>query len=77
MTQEQKIYAVQNVKKTISITATALVFLVMMDLMILFTSMAQIAVEGKTGYWNPFWKAQARAVVILLARVDGIDLTNK
>ncbi len=76
MTQAQKIHAVQNVKKTISVTASVLVFAVMMDLMILFTSMAQIAVEGRTGYWNPFWKAQARAVVTLLAKVDGIELTK-
>lgn len=76
MTQAQKIHAVQSVKKTASVTASVLCFAVMVDLMILFTSMAQIAVEGRTGYWNPFWKTQARAAITLLDKVDRLTLTK-
>jgi hypothetical protein len=49
----------------LSITATSIAFLVMFDLMILFASLAQIQLEGRTGYWNPFWKAQAEVVLSL------------
>jgi len=52
-------------KKALSVTATSIAFLVMFDLMILFASLAQIQLEGRTGYWNPFWKAQAEVVLSL------------
>ena len=38
-------------------------FAVFFDIAILFTGLAQIAYEGRTGYWNPFWRAQAEFVV--------------
>lgn len=57
----------EQAKKALSIAATSIAFLVMFDLMILFASLAQIQMEGRTGYWNPFWKAQAE-VVLSLAR---------
>jgi hypothetical protein len=52
--------------KIIKVVGQALIVLVLIDIMILFFSMAQIAVEGKTGYWNPFWRWQAEQVIRLI-----------
>lgn len=35
----------------------------MLDLLILFTGLAQIAFENRTGYWAPFWRVQVEFVV--------------
>lgn len=56
----------QQAKQIASITLQSLAFLVMLDLLILFASIGQIALEGRTGHWNPFWRAQAEVVVRLL-----------
>jgi hypothetical protein len=56
----------KSMTKIIKITGQILITLVLLDLMILFFSMAQIAVEDKTGYWNPFWRWQAEQVIRLM-----------
>lgn len=38
-------------------------FLILADFFILSIGIAQIAVEGRTGYWNGWWMWQANAVV--------------
>jgi len=53
----------QQAKQIASITLQTIAFLVMLDLMILFASLGQIALEGRTGHWNDFWSIQAKAVV--------------
>lgn len=58
----------QQTKHIASITFQTIAFLVMFDLLILFASIGQIAFEGRTGHWNPFWRAQAEVVVRLLAK---------
>ncbi|TAK04182.1 hypothetical protein EPO34_03490 [Patescibacteria group bacterium] len=56
----------QQAKHIASITFQSLAFLMMLDLLILFASIGQIALEGRTGHWNPFWRTQAEMVVRLL-----------
>lgn len=58
----------EKAKHIASISLQAIAFLVMFDLLILFSSMAQIAYEGRTGHWNPFWRKQAEIVVRLIAK---------
>lgn len=41
--------------------------LAMMDVTILTIAIAQIAYEGRTGYWAPFWRLQAEFVINLLS----------
>lgn len=53
----------QQAKQIATVTFQTLAFLVMLDLMILFASLGQIALEGRTGHWNGFWSNQAKAVV--------------
>jgi len=64
-TKEQTM-KVEYVKKILIAALEVIVLLIAFDLIILFTSLAQIALEGKTGYWNPFWRAQAEFVIKLL-----------
>ena len=40
-----------------------LLVLAFLDIMILGFSLAQVATGGPTGYWSPFWMAQAQFVV--------------
>jgi hypothetical protein len=56
----------EYVKKFLIMALEAAVLLIAFDLIILFASLAQIALEGKTGYWNPFWRVQAEFVIKLL-----------
>lgn len=49
--------------QTIKAGGQVLVFLVMLDVVILFASMAQIGLEGRSGYWAPFWRVQAEFVL--------------
>jgi len=52
-----------KILKTVSgIVITA----VMLDAFILFASLAQIGIEGRTGEWNSFWKWQAEQVIRVL-----------
>ncbi len=37
--------------------------LVMVDLFILMAALGQIATEGRSGYWSPFWSTQAEFVL--------------
>ncbi len=53
-------------KKTLSGIASIILVAVLLDLMILFAGLAQIAVEGRTGEWNGFWRPQAEFVISLL-----------
>lgn len=42
------------------------IVLVILDVVVLFGGLAQIALEGRTGEWSPFWRVQAEFVVKLL-----------
>lgn len=53
-------------KSVLNIIAKAIVTLALLDLLILATALAQIATEGRTGYWNSFWRWQAQQAVKLL-----------
>jgi len=53
----------QQMKAILNNIFYGLAVVLMFDLMILFVSMAQIAVEGRTGHWNEFWLWQARLVI--------------
>lgn len=57
---------VEYIKKILIAALEVIVLLIAFDLIILFTSLAQIALEGKTGYWNPFWRVQAEFVIKML-----------
>jgi len=57
-------------KKVLQIAITTVLVFAFLDLAILFTGLAQIAFEGRTGYWNPFWSWQAEHVVRLLQHVS-------
>jgi hypothetical protein len=51
-------------RKTFLSLAVDIIFaIVFIDLFILLAGLAQIAVEGRTGYWSPFWKWQAEKVI--------------
>lgn len=52
-----------TMRKIASGIVTGLLVAALLDIMILFTGLAQIVYEGRTGYWNPFWRAQAEFVV--------------
>ena len=50
-------------KKALSISFNILLAAALLDLAILSLGILQIAQEGRTGYWNPFWRTQAEFVV--------------
>lgn len=56
----------EHAKKTFTIASEAIALLATLDMLILFASLAQIMVEGQSGYWNPFWRTQAEMVLTLL-----------
>ncbi len=66
-TAKEKSMKVEYIKKILAGVFEAIVLLVTFDLIILFVSLAQISLEGRTGYWNPFWRVQAEFVIKLLA----------
>ncbi|GIW70347.1 MAG: hypothetical protein KatS3mg101_1094 [Patescibacteria group bacterium] len=53
-------------KKILTKIVIIFLALLLVDLFILFTALAQIALENRTGYWNPFWRWQAEQVVRFL-----------
>jgi hypothetical protein len=53
-------------KKTFFCITQFLTLMVMLDMMLLFLSLAQIASGDQGGYWNPFWQSQARMVLDIL-----------
>lgn len=55
----------EQAKKTFTIVSEAIAFLVTLDMLILFASLTQIMVEGQTGQWSPFWRAQVDLVLRL------------
>ncbi len=56
-------------KKALSFGSHILLVAAVFDIAILFASLAQVALEGRTGSWNPFWRWQAEQVVRLLVAV--------
>ncbi|OGI35994.1 MAG: hypothetical protein A2259_01565 [Candidatus Moranbacteria bacterium RIFOXYA2_FULL_43_15] len=56
----------EHTKKTLVSITQVIIFLVMLDIMILFMSLGQIIAERQSGYWNPFWQVQAQAVLSIL-----------
>ena len=65
-TAKENVMKVEYIKKILVGALELIVLLVAVDLIILFTSLAQIVLEGRTGYWNPFWRVQAEFVIKLL-----------
>ena len=55
-----------RIKKIGSAIAYGIAFLVATDLFVLFMSLGQIALEGRTGYWSPFWMTQAKFFLTLV-----------
>ena len=53
-------------KKTLHAIGYGLMVFALFDMLILFAGLGQIAMEGRTGYWAPFWRVQAEFVVGLL-----------
>lgn len=64
MYQPRNSVAVQVVKNF----AFALLLLVVADVFILFTALAQVAIENRTGEWNGFWRWQAEQVIKVLPK---------
>jgi len=56
----------EQAKKTLVPITQVVIFLVMLDMMILFISFGQIIAERQSGYWSPFWQVQAEAVLGIL-----------
>lgn len=55
-------------RNALNVAITAILVFALFDLLILFTGLAQIAYEGRTGYWNGFWRWQAEQMVQFLLR---------
>ena len=55
-----------TMKKTLHAIGYGLMVFALFDMLILFAGLGQIAMEGRTGYWAPFWRVQAEFVVGLL-----------
>lgn len=56
----------QGISQAGKVTVQVIAIAVVLDLIILFAALGQIALEGRSGYWNPFWAAQASFVVDVL-----------
>ena len=55
----------KKMKKAIQAAGSAILIIILLDLVILFFAMGQTALEGRTGYWSPFWRWQAEQVLRL------------
>ncbi len=55
-----------TLKKVASVIGGIIVAFMLIDLIILIGALAQIGIEDRTGYWSPFWLAQAKAVMWIL-----------
>ena len=53
-------------KKALHAIGYGLAVFTILDLLILFGGLVQIAFENRTGYWAPFWRVQAEFVIGLL-----------
>lgn len=53
-------------KKTLSGITTGILAAILLYWVVVFTGLAQIALEGRTGEWNSFWRFGAEQVVRLL-----------
>lgn len=56
----------EHAKKSLAAAAEIMVLLAALDLLILFLSIAQVTAEGRSGYWSPFWKAQAEIAMKII-----------
>ena len=56
----------EQAKKTLVPITQVVIFLVMLDMMILFISLGQIITERQSGYWSPFWQMQAQMALSIL-----------
>ncbi|MEK7643294.1 MAG: hypothetical protein AAB372_02500 [Patescibacteria group bacterium] len=52
-----------KLKRIASYIGGTILLLVGFNFLILFASLAQIATGEGTGYWNPYWRWQAEAVL--------------
>lgn len=53
-------------KKAIILVGQTLAILAALDITILIFGLMQVAIEGRTGYWSPFWMEQARFIIGIL-----------
>ena len=53
-------------KNTLKAIGEGLLLLAFADAAIVTAGIAQVALEGRTGEWAPFWRVQAEVVVALL-----------
>ncbi len=51
------------IKNAIKFISSAIIALVLVDLLILTISLAQIQLENRSGHWNSFWKWQAQHIM--------------
>jgi hypothetical protein len=56
----------EKIKEILKTIGLIILFLLVIDLLILVISLSQVVIEGRTGYWSPFWLWQARFLVRLL-----------
>jgi len=50
----------------LQLIAKFFLFLLFLDFAIVALSLAQIGLEGTTGYWAPFWRVQAEWIINFL-----------
>lgn len=55
-----------KVKYIVSAVAYVIMVVIVIDLVIVFGGLAQIALEGRTGEWPPLWAEQAKFIINLL-----------
>lgn len=55
-----------TMKKAITLVGQTLAILAALDITILLFALLQVGIEGRTGYWSPFWMEQARFIIGLL-----------
>lgn len=51
------------VEKALKITGQTLLFLAVLDVVILFWGLAQVAQGDNSAYWAPFWRVQAEFLI--------------
>lgn len=61
-----------KLRRIASYIGGTILLLVGLNFLILFASMAQIGLEGKTGYWNPYWRWQAEAVLSVVGTLHDL-----
>lgn len=56
----------KKMKTIIKYFSLSVLIAVLLDLTILFFSLLQLGVEGRTGEWHPFWRNQAQFIINLI-----------